>query len=89
MVHLLLVFLLQRTGTSKQVLLIVGEVKVITRHLFSCRVALARVHQHAALQGHHLSLLLHGESLTLLGLRNLDLDACRSPFLVQAATGAG
>ena len=59
MIHLLLVFLLQRTGTSKQVLLIVGEVEVIIRHLFSCRVALARVHEHAALRGQHLSLPLH------------------------------
>ena len=89
MIHLLLVFLLQRTGTSKQVLLIVGEVKVIIRHLFSCRVALAGVHQHAALLGQHLSLPLHSEGLTLLGLRNLNLDACRSPFVVQAATWAG
>ena len=89
MVQLLLVFLFQRTGASKQVLLIVGEVEVIIRHLFSCRVALAGVHQHAALQGQHLSLLLHGKGLALLCLRNVNLDACRSPFLVQAATGAG
>ena len=89
MVHLLLVFLLQRTGTSEQVLLIVGEVKVTIRHLFSCRVALAGVHQHAARRGQHLSLPLHSEGLTLLGLRNLDLDACRSPFWVQATTWTG